>query len=53
MNKPLLYTFITIGGMAGGYLPTLFGASGFSVWAIITSTIGSIVGIVLAYKLSV
>ncbi len=52
MNKPLLYTLITIGGTIGGYLPTLLGASGFSIWAIIGSTIGGIAGIVVAVKIS-
>lgn len=52
MNKTVLYIFITIGGMVGGYIPTLFGADGFSPWAIITSTIGSIVGIFVAKRIS-
>jgi hypothetical protein len=52
MNKFLMYTFITIGGMIGAYIPSLFGADGFSVWAIIGSTIGGLAGIWVAYKIS-
>lgn len=52
MNKTMLYLFITIGGLVGGYLPSLFGADGFSAWAIIGSTIGGIAGIFVAKRLS-
>jgi hypothetical protein len=52
MKKLIMYSFITIGGLIGGYIPLLFGVDGFSVWAIIGSTIGGIVGIWVAYKIS-
>lgn len=52
MYKTLLYVCISIFGALGGYLPVVFGAEGFSPWAIITSTIGSIVGIFVAKRLS-
>ncbi len=53
MNKTVLYIFITIGGGIGGYLPVLFGDSSmFLGWSILGSTIGSIVGIFLAKKVS-
>lgn len=52
MNKTLLYACITIFGAIGGYVPVLFGADGFSPWAIVISTIGSIVGIFVAKRLS-
>jgi len=52
MDKRLVYLFVGIGGTAGGYLPVLFGAGGFSIWAIIGSTIGGVAGIYIAYKLS-
>jgi uncharacterized membrane protein YeaQ/YmgE (transglycosylase-associated protein family) len=41
-----------VGGAIGGYIPTLFGMSGFSVQAILLSTLGSMIGILFAYKLS-
>lgn len=52
MNKPLLLLMITLGGLVGGWLPSLFGADGFSLWAIVGSGIGSVVGIFVAYKIS-
>lgn len=52
MNKTLLYLCITIGGAIGGYIPVLFGADGFSAWTILTSTVGSIIGIFVAARLS-
>ncbi len=52
MNKPLLYLCITVFGFIGGYIPVLFGDSGFSMLAIVTSGIGSLFGIWVAYKLS-
>ena len=52
MNKTVMYLFITIGGAAGGYLPVLLGAGGFSVWSILGSTVGGIVGIYTAVKIS-
>jgi hypothetical protein len=52
MQKAVMYTFITIGGFIGAYVPVLFGADGFSVWSIIGSTIGGGLGIYAAYKLS-
>jgi hypothetical protein len=52
MNKTVMYIFVTIGGMVGAYFPSLFGADGFSAWAILGSTIGGLVGIYLAVKLA-
>jgi hypothetical protein len=52
MNKLIMYTLITVGGIVGAYIPSLFGADGFSVWAIVGSTIGGLIGIYAAYKIS-
>jgi hypothetical protein len=52
MNKTLLYLCITVFGFVGGYLPVVFGASGFSAWSVIFSTAGSIIGILVAKRLS-
>jgi hypothetical protein len=52
MNKMIMYIFITVGGLIGAYIPSLFGADGFSVWSIVGSTIGGFVGIWFAYKIS-
>lgn len=49
MNKALMTTCITIGGIAGSYAPVIFGDTNmFDVWGILTGTIGSFVGIWLA-----
>ncbi len=52
MNKTVLYLFISIGGAVGGYVPVLLGADAFSPWAILGSTIGGIVGIFAAKRVS-
>ncbi len=51
MDKKVIYFGATVGGLVGGYLPSLFGADGFSVWSILGSTVGGVVGIILASKL--
>jgi hypothetical protein len=51
-RKILLWTFITIGSVAGGWLPTLFGASGFGLASFAGGVVGSLAGIFGWYKLS-
>ena len=43
---------MVVGGVAGGYVPTLWGENGISLAAVLTSTLGGILGIVVGYKLS-
>jgi hypothetical protein len=43
---------MTIGSIAGGYMPTLLGANAFSLTSLFGSTAGGILGIWLAFKLS-
>jgi len=50
MDKRVMYIFIGVGGTIGGYIPILFGAGGLSLWSIIGSTIGGIIGIILANR---
>lgn len=50
MEKFLYYLAIFIGGSIGGYLPTLFGASWFSLWGIFGSFVGGLLGIYVVYK---
>lgn len=50
MTKGLLYLGATVGGGIGGYLPIVFGASGFSGWTIIGSFVGGVFGLWAAYK---
>ena len=51
-RKSLIYLLATIGGLAGGYVPALWGGSEFSGWAIILSSVGAILGVVLAVRLT-
>ena len=43
---------VIIGSTIGGYVPTLFGASLFSMASVIGNTIGGLVGIYVGYKIS-
>lgn len=50
MYKLLVLTGATIGGIAGAYVPWIFGDTDlFSGWSILGSTIGGLVGIWLGY----
>lgn len=44
MDKKIILFFATIGGLAGGYLPVLFGNGDFSL-SILTGTVGGLLGI--------
>ena len=41
-----------VGSIAGGYLPDLWGAGFFSVTSLLTSTLGGVLGIWLAYVMT-
>lgn len=52
MDRKKLVMFGTIvGGYAGSYIPALWGDGGFSMWGILFSAFGSLVGIWLGFKL--
>jgi predicted MFS family arabinose efflux permease len=51
-SKRLIYLGILLGGAAGGYLPTLWGAEYFSFQTIIGNAVGAILGIWIAFKLT-
>lgn len=54
MNKSLLYLLVGIGGVVGSYLPVwLFDVSAFSVLSILGGVVGGVIGIIIAYKMSV
>jgi len=53
MYKLLVLTGATIGGIAGAYVPVLFGDNDLlSGWSILGSTVGGLVGIWLGYLLA-
>jgi len=49
-EKSIIMLGMFIGSSIGGYLPSLFGASLFSLWSVFSTAIGGIIGIYLAYK---
>lgn len=51
-SKFLILVGMTIGSIAGGYLPVLFGEDIFSYISVLTSGIGALLGIFIGYKLS-
>ena len=52
MDKKVYYLASTVGTFIGGYIPTLLGADGLSIWSILGGAIGGIGAIILTYKLS-
>lgn len=50
-TKTLVTIGMIVGSIIGGYLPMLFGISAFSYTAVLTSGIGSIIGIWIGYKI--
>jgi len=51
-SKSLIWIFMFIGSAIGGFIPTLWGDSFFSIWSIILTAVGGILGIYLGFKLS-
>lgn len=51
MNKGAIWVGISVGGIIGGYIPSLWGAGFLSPWSILLSTIGGLAGIWIIYKL--
>jgi uncharacterized membrane protein YeaQ/YmgE (transglycosylase-associated protein family) len=50
MTKGMVYLGATVGGLIGGYLPVLLGADGLSLWSILGSLVGGLIGIWVVYK---
>jgi hypothetical protein len=50
-RKTLVWIGLTLGSVAGGYLPALWGGDLISFSSVILSALGGIVGIWLAYRL--
>jgi hypothetical protein len=51
MNKGLIMLMSGVVGTVGGYIPVLFGASGFGGWSILGAFVGGLVGIWVGYKI--
>lgn len=50
--KSLIFIFLFLGSILGGYLPLLWGGSLFSVSSVIWSGVGGILGIYIGYMLN-
>jgi hypothetical protein len=51
-RKQLIYIFMIVGGSIGGYIPTLWGGSFFSLSAVLLTAVGGLLGIYVAFKIS-
>jgi uncharacterized membrane protein YeaQ/YmgE (transglycosylase-associated protein family) len=40
------------GSLIGGYIPSLFGAALLSIWGLVGSTVGAILGLWIAYRIT-
>lgn len=50
-RKKLVTIGMVIGGYAGSYIPSLWGAGGFTFTSLFLGAVGSMVGIWLGFKL--
>lgn len=50
-KKTLVIIGMSLGSLAGGYLPSLWGEDIFSMWSLLLSAAGAMLGIWLGYKL--
>lgn len=50
MSKSMIWLGIFVGSLIGGSIPSLFHAGIFSLWGIVGSFVGAIVGIWFVFK---
>ena len=51
-SRRTIFILMTVGGFVGGYVPSLWGAPGFSFASVIGNAIGAIIGIWIGFKLT-
>ncbi len=51
-RKSLVMLGMVVGSTAGGWLPMMFGVGAFSLTAIITTAVGGLLGVWIAFKLT-
>lgn len=49
--KTLIFIGMMIGSIIGGYIPSLWGADIFSMWSLVLSAVGGLLGIWAGFKL--
>ena len=52
MDRRLITLLMTVGGIAGGYLPALWGDDGLTMTSVLTSGAGAFLGVWLGWRLS-
>ncbi len=52
MNTKMIWLGMFVGSLIGGYIPELWGAGMFSLWGVVMSAVGSLIGIWLAFRLT-
>jgi dipeptide/tripeptide permease len=52
MNKSLIWIGAFVGSTVGSFIPMLWHDSVFSLWSIVLSGVGGILGIIAAYKIN-
>ena len=50
-RKTLIWIFLGVGSTIGGYIPALWGDGIFSMWSVVLSAAGGLLGIWAALKL--
>jgi uncharacterized membrane protein YeaQ/YmgE (transglycosylase-associated protein family) len=51
MDKKFVMLGMIVGSIIGGYIPTLFGADVFSIYSLVFSAIGALLGIWASFRL--
>jgi len=51
-SRKIIWLFMSVGGILGGYIPLLWGANYFSFASIIFNALGAIFGIWVAFRLT-
>ncbi len=49
-TKTLVMAGLLIGSVIGGYVPSLLGAGFLSIWGVLGSALGAVLGLWLAYR---
>lgn len=50
-TRAWVFLLTIIGSIIGGYIPVILGASAFSIWGVLISGIGAVVGLFIGLKL--
>lgn len=50
-KRTLVFVGVLVGSVLGGYLPSLWGSDVFSMWSLLFSGVGAMLGIWMGYKM--